>query len=320
MAFSMDFGTGFEMGDTDILDAQYKAYVNATAHTGSYSIGPNDNGYAEFNVDGSPSELYIGVWCKRSTSQMYIYIRTSDGNVSLRLDTSNGVWDAYVDGVKVDDGAYVITPTNWHHVQIHIDIANAGGTFETKIDGVDDISFTGDTQPGTSTAIVAVRMSVSGTGQNSFYDDFCFGSGGWPGDIRFDPLFPDGDTATINWDGSDGDQVNNYALIDEVPPSDADYVESQADGEQDKYDIEDWDDANKTPVAVILWARAKKDEAAAHLLKLILDDGTEDVDAGHNLQTSFDYVHRLDETKPSGGAWTDADIDGLEVGIESEIV
>lgn len=331
MAFSMDYGTGFEMGSNKLVPASQRVQTSVvdSAHTGDYTLrvdseGGGRRGWMRFAPSGSPSELYISAWvyawgAYEMDSYFRIYVKTSGGDISIRF-RSDHYWDAFVDGVKVADGAVNISTNSWHSVQLHVVIGNSG-TIETKIDGIDDVNYSGDTQPGASSVITWVQPYLHETSDcpEVKVDDFCFGTGGWPGDIRFDALVPDGDNS-VTWTGSDGNQVDNYALIDEAGPNDADYVRSTANAEQDKYDLADWDGTDKTPTTVILWARVKKDEAAAHLLKLILDDGTENVSAGHNLLTSFGYVHRLDETPPSGGAWDESTIDDLKVGVESEIV
>lgn len=335
MAFSMDFGTGFEMGGStieeiaDTYNGDDKIDVTTDEHTGTYALewwGHNGLALMQWNTSGSPTDVYVGLWIKYThddaVNNIMIRAETDGTDLSLRADVATGglYYDTYVGGSKVADGTihlpdYVV----YHHVQIRFHLADSGH-IETRVEGLDDISYSGDTKQGGATEITAIVLDwASGNLYKAYIDDFAFGTGGWPGDIRFDALVPDGDDS-VTWTGSDGNQVDNYALIDEVGPSDADYVRSTADAEQDKYDLADWDGTDKTPTTVILWARVKKDEAAAHLLKLILDDGTENVSAGHNLLTSFGYVHRLDETPPSGGAWDESTIDDLKVGVESEIV
>lgn len=328
MAFSMMWGTGFGPGSTAVcgLNDYSGAEISGSyAHTGDYGIRTSSSQFqsarwVRAETTGSPSDLYIGVWVKYGSSYNRIYIDLADGStLSLRPD-GNGYWDLYVDGSLVAEGTTEIDTSYWHHVQIHVQISDTGQV-DTKIEGFDDISYSGDTKPGSSSVIEFVRLYCSGGGGDAYWDDWVFGTGGWPGDIRMEPLTLNGDTATINWDGSDGDQVDNYALLDEQGPNDNDYVESVTTGDQDKYTLEDFDITNKDPIAVILWVRAKKDEADTHQIKLILDDGTtEDIGSAIDLLTSYLYLHRIDETAPSGGSWTDALLDALQVGIESVVV
>jgi len=120
----------------------------------------------------------------------------------------------------------------------------------------------------------------------------------------------------LSWDPSSG---SNYACVDESGPSETDYVSTDTDGEKDKYTLSDWDDTDKTPSFVVLWAYVKKDDASASNVKLILDDGTESsVDPGSILTTSI-YVGRLATTAPGGGAWSNANLDGLIAGVEAVI-
>jgi hypothetical protein len=338
MAFSMDYGTGFEMGGSTVEqivapenhNKQDNITASGTAHTGSYSLRlqrVNGQVWIAVPTTGSPTDLYVGVWIQLDSEVVAITrveALTDGDDIGIHFAATGDSWttDAYVAGVKVATGSVGIRSGEWGHLQVRFHLADAGH-IATKVDGLADVDYSGDTKSGGATEITHVRLYLSDVALGSsyaYFDDFCFGTGGWPGDIRFEPLLPNADTATINWDGSDGNQVDNYALVDEVPPSDADYVESVSNGDQDKYDFEDFTITNKDPIALVLWARAKKDEADAHQLKLIIDDGTEDVGAAQDLLTSYKYIHRVDTTKPSGGAWTDAALDALEVGVESVIV
>lgn len=328
MAFTMQWGTGFEPGHVDLLGLGHTegtiTISDSILHTGNYALLVGYYpGAGTFWVDtvGSPSDLYVALWAYPGNSDSDIMnIRIwlgDDKTINLRRGGPDLTWDLYIDGVLEAEGTVETDAKEWQHIQIHYQIADAG-QIDTKIEGIDDISYSGDTKPGTSDVID--KVGVNQSYGPSRVDDFCFGTDGWPGDIRFEALVPNADTATIEWDGSDGNQVDNYALVDEHGPDTDDYVESVASGEQDKYDLEDFDITNKDPIAVMLWAYAKKDEADAHQLKLIMDDGTEDVGAAQDLLTDWSYAWRLELTAPSGGDWTDALLDALEVGFESVIV
>jgi len=234
--------------------------------------------------------------------------------IYIRLNYTH--WDAYVDGVLVGTGT-VILPAAWHSIQFHLNVADAG-TLQTKIEGISDIDYSGDTKPGASAVIDSVYLRMTGPGgapiDHDRWDDFVIGYGGWPGDIWVDALYPNGDDV-VQWSRSAG--ADNYALVDEDPPSDADYVYTTTNGHKDVYTLEDWDGTGKTPLFVVQWCRAKKDSAGSQQIKLVMDDGTESVSAAEDVLTSYRYVNRLLMAPPSGGAWTDAVIDGLKVGQEA---
>jgi len=280
------------------------------------------DGYLRVAIPGSRSELYISVWFRPQHSYNQngcarIQVVLIDGKVIyVRLNYTH--WDAYVDGVLVGTGS-VILQAEWHNVQFHLLVADAG-TLQVKVEGILDIDYSGDTKPGTSVVIDSVCLRMTGPGgspsDHDRWDDFVVGYGGWPGDIWVDAIYPDGDDA-VQWSRSAG--AVNYALVDEDPPSDADYVYTITNTHKDVYTLEDWDGAGKTPLFVVQWCRAKKDSAGSQQVELVMDDGTEDIGAAQNILTSYRYVNRLMMNPPSGGAWSEAIIDALKVGQRAVI-
>jgi len=313
------WATGFEMGEVPLQGTYYSAgtVVSATQkHTGVYSLFANT--MARFLVDGSPSDLYVAVWYRQLNAGCAPYVRVhldSGEYVDLRYDKVANTWDAYVNGGKVADGSVVCNASTWTHLQIHFSIADAGG-ISSKVDGQADITYSGDTKPSTSAIIDWVELG--GNNQN-YYDDFIVQTGGWPGDVRFDVCKPNADTATEQWSRSAG--ADSYALIDEVPPSDADYIYSEANGQQTLVEVEDWDATDKTAVAVVSWLRAWKDPASTQQVKQLLKSGaTLDTSAAKDLLTSAGYEYEIYETDPAtSAAWTDGGIDGMQIGVESVI-
>lgn len=333
MAFTPDAsfpGTGFEQGSilivpsADVNNVDRVSISTTSVKTGTYALLLHDDpaSWMRFAVSGSPSDYYVSVWCYPyevfGTDQaMRIYVYLSDGNtVGVRIDTT-GYWDAFVGNTNVASGT-IQTNNAWHHVQLHVIIADAG-TIETKIDGISDISYSGDTKPGAVTDIDYVYLYGGDQFDDSVYDDLSLGTGGWPGDIRYEALLPNADTATEQWDLSAG--ADSYALVDEVPPDDADYIYTGTDAKDTVVALADWDGTNKTPQFTTAWVRAWKDEAAGHQVAVIDSDGTvTNVGSFQDLLTSATYLKKLMTTAPGGGAWTDADADNLQIGVRSNIV
>jgi hypothetical protein len=177
----------------------------------------------------------------------------------VRLQT-DGAWDTYINGVKQENGT-IMAGDVYQNLQIHLLINNVG-TFELKVDGVVDTTFSGDTQPGAAATIDRMEF----------------------GDVRFDAILPTGDSS-VQWARSAG--ANNFETVDERPPSDSDFNSETTDAQVDKYSCGDWVGSGKSPVFVTQLARLRKDEAAAHQAELIMDDGTESIGSPFDLTTSF---------------------------------
>ncbi len=336
MAFTMEFGTGFEMGQVPIQAGVAENVYGVTSiksdnkHTGTYSIriinAYNGCHYGFYRSTAS-NEVYMSFWInymQHASLAPVIRFMVDETIIGyLRWDLDS-YWDAYVNDVKVADGTVAVSPSTWVHIQIHYKCADVG-VFETIIDGVPDITYNGDTKPSDSDLISSVRFAGTALSVDGYYlDDVAIGTGGWPGDIRFDAVLVDSDES-VAWSRSAG--TDNYALVDERPPSSIDYVYAQADV-SDRYGTPGtWDDTDglgnvvKTPVAVIAWADARKQSGNSDdKLQLTQGDGVNEADGGYeSLLTSYENRYFIRETAPDGGAWTKAKVNALVVGIDADM-
>ena len=331
MAYTPVWGTGFEVGSTELVVASdVTGAVTAdsgTKHTGAYSLKlyGNTTPDAVFGIalSEAQTELYISAWLNASndTDELSRFeVFTSDGYaVGIRNDTA--YWDAYVNGVKVADGAVSAAGGGWHLVELYVSIGDAGA-IQSKIDGVADLTYSGDTKPGTGTTIVSVVFRQTGSvshNPNFYIDDLTIATGGWIGDVRYDAvLVPTADTAQKEWTPSSGSY--NYALVDEVPPSDDDYVSAGSTGYKDLYGLGNWTPAESTYQVEFLvdWIRAKKGTAADQQIRSVVLSGTTESSGGSiALSTVYRYYQRLLTTDPDTSAvWDTTGIDALQVGQE----
>lgn len=318
MAFTPWFGTGFELGGL-----MFRLYSNVSLNsnasyvkTGTYSLKSDPGEWVDVEIEEhSSAYVDVGSYVYPDIFDRHrIIAYTTDGStIEIRLSNS-GYWDAYVDEVLVASGTRGVTADAYHNIQVRFHVDNSG-YIRTRIDGVDDISYSGDTQPDTDTTIEKVRFYYDTGGiVSGYWDDITVGTGGWPGDIRYDGLMPDGDDS-VEWTPSAGD---NYAAVDEVPYSDADYVSAGSPDLTDIYTMEDWSGSNKSPQFLVAWARAKKDAAEPRTLELVVSSGGSESSSGSfNVATTFTYYDHIFETDPDGSAWSDTTIDALKAGIRS---
>lgn len=328
MAFVPLYGTGLETGSSEQIPAVDKnqAYVIGAAHSGAYGLHldsnyPSTYGWARWPVDSTPADLYFSAWAHPDGDfPLYIEFYVDSGHyVGIRHDGS--YWDAYVNGSKVADGSIAHTKSTWHLVELHVIISDTG-TIETRIDAVEDVSYSGDTKPGATTAITYVRayQYVTGISENadSYLDDMVFGTGGWAGDVRFNAaLVPSSDTAQIDWTPSTG--TDNYALVDEVPPSDTDYVSSLTMGNIDMYELGDWTPPGTDYDILFIndWMRASTDTPGAKVKSVITSGSTTSNGDAESLTTTPTYYHRMLAADPNtASAWEAAAINALKIGQE----
>lgn len=328
MAFTPEFGTGFEMGSIESIASGNRsaAYIETTTvKTGTYSArirgaAGSTDGWIRF-PKASSAYLDVGAWLypHSGANGQRIEAVLADGNVvGVRWYSTTKTWDFYINDVLIESGTRATAVSTWQHVQLRV-FVDGSGYIQTKVDGVDDIDYSGDTQPAASAVISYLRFLTTGSvniAYDLYVDDIAFGEDDWPGDIRFDALMPNGDDS-VEWTPSTG--LDNYALVDERPPSTVDYVSTSSPGLTDKYALGDWSGTAKTPQFVMAWAYAKKDTAGDIQLQLLVDsNGDEDVSAALDLSTSDAYYSHLVAQDPDVlDVWTDSAIDALKIGIRS---
>jgi hypothetical protein len=223
----------------------------------------------------------------------------------------------------------------WQYIEMQATIDDVTGTCIVRVDGVEWINFTGDTRnAGTSTNIDTLRMvwgTLTGPPLIKFDDVYVLNgtdatiTTGRPdndflGVVSVEALYPDGNGATSQWVGSDGNTTDNYLLIDETTMSTADYVATGTDGARDLWTVSNVSASTQQVLAIQTFLNAVKlDTGTAHMATLIRESsGTVTADATTNeLSTTYTSIYGpLRPTKPSGGAWTVSEVNALQVGAE----
>lgn len=138
------------------------------------------------------------------------------------------------------------------------------------------------------------------------------------GDIRVEAIVPTGNGSSNQGVGTDGDSVDNYLLVDEIPASSSDNVLISNPGERDLYVMSD-----PTLVGTVLavqphYHAAKTDAGAATLKSVVKVGANETVGAALGLGVTPGYVSGpILTTAPDSTAWTTAKVAAIELGFEA---
>lgn len=279
------------------------------------------------------SHINAGLSC-----QMFTHLPNNDGNIHL-----------YINGVDVDDcGGQVLFQDALHVVEYYCLVANSGGRFICRVDGVDVIDYTGDTQvdqtaynyflhwgysdfggPGVCHDEIAIN-NTSGSFNNS-----------WVGNGSIAGYLPVAmGTGTNNLTGTP-DATDRHLNVDEVypvgnndvcaseeiqTPSSADYNSTSTDGQ---YDLYSFDFSSVSGVrAVQIYARVTSPGAGAQARLVYKHNGVEyrtapyavcNTSAGFPANEEGQYLwFPLDSVPGTSAAWTPTDLATLEVGVECE--
>lgn len=216
----------------------------------------------------------------------------------------------------------------WHLFEIHWKTDGATGVGELRLDGTQLITFNGDTDDGKG-AVTQVRFGYNldgfllPSGSNLYYDDCAMDDADWVGDGHVALLKPNGNGNSSQLTGSDGNQIDNWQLVDETPAADSDFVEGATAGLKDTYAMEDTSVAdiptNAEVKHVDVVAMARTDSVGTDALKGVVRTGAADFATGAQLLKGVTSPHRFGfPTNPNTTvAWTLADLDAVEAGIEA---
>jgi hypothetical protein len=143
-----------------------------------------------------------------------------------------------------------------------------------------------------------------------------FDNASWIGDTVVLGLSPSGAGNAAQWDPSAG---SNYACVDEVPPSDTDYVSTNINDEIDTYAISDLPSVVSVKAVQVL-ARARKEGVSTpQNIALVLRTGSTDYPSEDQaLNTTFMGHIKLWEQNPNtAAAWTESGVNGIEAGVKA---
>ncbi len=326
------FTDGAEFGDMLFWDTYGNAFVTATQkRTGNYSYRFDNGNYATKNVSNL-SEIYLrfGFYISETNAHRITVRFRNSTTILLHItqNVSSNKLEAYVNNVLVATGPNIYNTGQWNLVEVYIKIDDSGN-IQTKLNGLSDINYSGDTKPGSDTYVDNLYfINDTGSGGGPWIDDLALNDTGggsdnsWCGDGHIEILNPI-TGGTYAWTGSDGDSVDNYALIDDIPPnSDTDYIKSSTATQQDIHTLSDFTGAGKIPVRVWAECRAKDNDATSGQIKLgFKTDGTVYLSASART-LSGNYARVIgDDAKVNpfdSGAWEDADLDAIQFVVECE--
>ena len=319
------FTEGFEFKDTLFWDAGSSVTINtSTVRSGNAAC----NIPAAVKTIPALSEFYLRFgWNSNAFASQPILVWRNASTVLGRLFFNNAAgqqhFELQVGTTTVVAGTLTATTLTWYLVELHVKIADSGGVLELKVDGIADASFTGDTKPGTATTVDNLQWLR--LNQTDVIDDLALNdtTGGadnsWCGDGHIILLTPNADGDKSEWTGSDGNQVNNYALADEIPANgDTDYVESSTLDQTDLYNLTASGLSGVTIKRVWAEARARDTVAAGGLLALVLKTNSTEY-AGSDLSLLTTYTKQLLGTvhtvnPNTSAAWTVSELDALQAG------
>jgi hypothetical protein len=193
----------------------------------------------------------------------------------------------------------------------------SAGTFVVKVDGSTVLNSTGVKTGAATSNIDGVLFGCGNPGFTGSYDDIVMDDADWIGNTKIQGIVPTGAGTTTQWDPSTG---NNYACVDETPPSDTDYVSTNTTNEIDTYAMGDLAGAITSIKCIQIQARAAYEGAPTPTkIQLGCRSGGADYFATDIAPGStFAGIKKILETDPATGvAWTADGVNAAEFGIKA---
>ncbi|HML23526.1 MAG TPA: hypothetical protein PKD09_17855 [Aggregatilinea sp.] len=338
------FTDGFELG-------AWHPWMNLGSHA-SITTGSKRSGDRGLHLDQEPETItgyagdrYITLPVTRTDTELYFraamrfpgmdtgfgkdfYVLDEDGVTLMYLDISTTAMNLYVLGALQDTWEPVggISNATWYLVEVHFVQDASSGTVEVRVDGTVRLSFTGTTK-STGDVIRQFRLAAEKGAHDVYMDDVAIndttGSAdtSWPGEGKIILLTPNANGDSSEWTGSDSDQTDNYALVDDVPnDGDTTYVQTSDADMTDLYGLSSYTLAAGEAVrGVQVLAVARCVTAESDTLKLGVKSTAEHFGDAQALTTGYaTYVGDWLATNPDTlAAWSQSDLDDLQAGIQS---
>jgi len=332
------FMTGLEARSMQVFDAYQGAAINTSVkRTGSASLYLGKGNYAQGSLLNNAAEVYVrfGLYAtgemntvspgaffqfldSAGGAQIFLGLTETSYLVQLRLGGHNG---------SLLDTSDLALPLNqWVCVEVYAKIADSGGQITVRVDGVEWLSYSGDTQATANANVAIIRFGAASTQGYStacaYYDDIAVNdtsgarNNSWIGRGGIVGLYPSGAGSHADWDPSAG---SNYAAVDEVPhDSDTTYVCTATPDEVDTYAMADLANPDHVVSAVQWLAAARLDEAGSAAIKPVLRQGGTDY-AGDSvgLDVGYAYKKKIYDAAPNGDAWTYSIVNAIEAGVKA---
>jgi hypothetical protein len=265
--------------------------------------------YANYNYG-----LLLGLYTASNTYLCGIEQATPSAGLAMAID---------VNAVNVDDDTN-LNQTDWAHYAFDVKIHASTGWFYVYKNGNLVLSFDGDTGDADIGQIKIGHVGYNDQSYNWYLDDIYFddttgeGSAAAPPLLRFYYLSPDGNGNYAQWDGSDGNSTDNYQLIDEIPPSESDFIETNVTDEYDSHTMTSITlDTGQTIEAVIPIVYASREGSSEKIALGTRYSSTDVIGSDQVPSVSTGFLWERQTTKPGGGAWDQTSLNGFETVVKS---
>lgn len=332
--------SGAPLYESELFDYVNTAYCAFSTDYGRLNIGVQASSHPSigksFTMSGSTMIFGIAIY----RFNQFVQSDGASGNEYLTF-FSGGVGatkqitvtrDSTGTELQIRSGSYngsVLATTSfsqelqtWYYLELKVVINASTGSVELKIDGNVVASASGvNTDPAGSGSFDYVELTGSSTYHVEYFDDWyiCDGSGSYNtdylGDVNIECLAPTSDGADQDFALSTG--TDGYALVDEIPASDTDYVEGDAVAERFSVGVTAANDGRTIYGVMINQLDINPDVGTMGIKLFANNNASENQSAEFTVGSTEKRRFFVVERDPdSGGAWTYSILNASEFGVE----
>ena len=323
-----------DLQDLGILDGYSTSFVTISsdyARTGAYSFKTISNGGYILASFAATSDGYMKVAFSENAASAAsgVQVELHDATVqhltiqwlgvTRTLSVYRGSSSGTLLGTVPIPGA-VSGLGNWNVLEVHWTIHDSTGVVQVKMNGALAIDISGaDTQNAGAAEVTYCKAVNVGTTQVTYFDDFVVRDDAWPGRGGLHVIVPNAGSANENWTASAG---NPEDCVDELPPSFTDYISTAALTPDTEHlvGLASLAITSSTISAVGIFVNAQTTEAtSANIHTMMVNGGTTTLGATTPVDTTAIWATSFYAVNPDdAAAFEDADIDAMEIGVETE--
>lgn len=331
--------TGWEWNQAalETISANLSA-VSAQAKTGTYSLQLTGAATATYQaLAAAIAQTRLGLHFRQngtstgSTPQIFSLRSAGTSVAEVTYNNATGEWRAVCGATVVETVISAMTTNTWYHIGVDIKIDAAAGWFYVYLDGVPIITFDGDTNDGGANLdrlYLGYTNASHQWGNTAYMDDVYWDettgeiAPAAPPDLRFYMIAPNADGNYSQWDGNDGNSVNNYLLVDEIAhDSDTTYVSTSTTTEKDSYNATTVAIPGGFSIAAVIPQAVMRKSSAGGTVNAKIGTryaGNDVVSATKTLATSYSLHSERQVLAPDGGDWDQTKLDAVELLIEAD--
>jgi hypothetical protein len=319
------FIDGFEAQDLSLWDVTEFAVVSAAqpGMTGSYCLNLNYNATVGTVLKTLPAsaEYYFAFKIRMSNTDAHGILFVRNGNTVIgRIVTSGGLIKVYSGASLRATGTKPLAPFTTYLMEIRYKVGDADGIIQVKVNGLIDVNYSGDTQPGADTQINTIFMGREATYVTyaaAYYDDFIVDNSSWIGNTFVQLVRPTGAGTSTQWTPSAG---ANYECVDETPYDDVDFISTNIVDKLDFYAMSNLTGEIGSIKCVQARALAKQEGTpdVTNLKLAVRTGGVDHFSADLPIGTALTPLLKVWEANPeTTNPWTEAQLNDIELGVKA---